>query len=74
MAWAEKTKGEPGGQEGAPVEASGIRIRNQNAVLQQPWGPPYGEQWGPSCAREGHPQSRAGDEPEPRCFHEGLKV
>ena len=26
--------------------------------------PPNGKQWGPSCARGGHPQSRAGDEPE----------
>ena len=40
------------------------RIRNQKAVLEQPWGPPHGEQWGPSCARGGHPQSRAGGKPE----------
>ena len=26
--------------------------------------PPHGEQWGPSCARGGHPQSRSGGELE----------
>lgn len=74
MAWAEKTKGEPGGQEGVPVEASHKKSEGcpGAALGTTPWGA-MGSQL---CPRRAPPEQGWGQtgDGEPGCFHEGLTV